>query len=103
MQKVIPHDLPKDKAKRVIDKAVATYTEDAAQYSPDFKWVNDSTAKLTLTVMRKQITADIKLNDKDVTLDVTVPPAFKIFEKKALSLVDEEVQKWLRKAKKGEI
>ena len=103
MKKVIPHDLDKAKAKKVIDKAVEAYADDAAQYSPDFKWINDSTAKLTLTVMRKQITADITLNDKDVTLDVTVPPAFKIFEKKALSLVDEEVKKWLKKAKAGAI
>lgn len=103
MKKVIPHDLNQATAKRVIDKAVAEYSKAGAEFNPTFKWVTDSTAKLSLTILKKTIEADITLGAADVTVDVTVPAAFKLFEKKALDTIDAEVQKWLKKAKKGEI
>lgn len=103
MQKVIGHDLDKAKAKKVIDKAVAEYTGKYPQYKPSFEWLDHNTAKLSLTAMGATITAGITLNDSNVTVDLEVPKKFKLFEGAAMKAIDEEVQKWLKKAKSDKI
>lgn len=103
MKKVISHDLGQDKAKKVINRAAQEYSDKYPEYQPTFMWKSDSQAVLSLTVMRKSISATITLHPTNVEVELEVPPAFKMFEGKAMSAIDGEVQKWLKKAKSGKI
>lgn len=103
MKKIIRHDIPHDTAKRVIDKAVAQYKGKFPQYKPSFEWTGDNNGTINLTAFGKTITADITLRAGEIEVNLTVPPAFKMFEGAALKAIDEEVEVWLKKAKSGKV
>jgi hypothetical protein len=104
MKYAVKHDLEDlDRVKTVIDKAYESYSKRLEDYSPRIKWHDDRRATVDFTVMRKKIEADFTITDNEVRIEGTIPFLFRPFEGRITKVIGEEVEKWLAKARAGEI
>ena len=103
MKHVVPHGLGFDKAKKVADAAFEAYRARFPQYKPTAKWVNDRRAEITFSVKGLTLDGALEVDEKNIEMDLDVPFILKPFKGKAISVIEEEIQNWIKKAKAGEI
>lgn len=103
MKHSVPHDLEFATAKRVTEKAFETYKEKFASYNPTMRWVNDSRAETTFSVRGTSLKGTFDILPKAIQIDLDVPFLFKMFQSKAIQIIETEIQKWIAKAKAGEV
>lgn len=103
MEHSIRHNLDKDKARKALHKAFDSYRERFAKYSPTADWQSEDRAKIGFSA--KGITLDgvVELTDEEVIMELKVPFLLKPFRGKAVTIIDEEINKWIGKAKRGEL
>ncbi len=92
-----------DRVKTVIEKAYGSYKERLADYNPDLTWKGDRNATVSFTVMKKTIETDFEITTDEIRIEGNIPFLFKPFESKIEKVVGGEVDKWIEKAKSGEI
>lgn len=102
MKHVVPHDLGQERAKQIAQAAFNSYKERYAKYSPKARW-NDNHADIDFSVKGVSLTGAIDVTPRSIEMDLDVPFLFKPFKGKALSLIDQEIKKWLAKAEAGEV
>lgn len=103
MKHVVHHGLGFDTAKKVADRAFAAYKERFAQYHPHAHWVNDKRAEITFKVKGISLNGTLEVNERDIEMDLDVPFMLRPFKGTAIKLIEEEIDNWVEKAKKGEI
>ena len=103
MKHVVHHGLGFDTAKKVAHAAFASYKERFAHYHPNAKWVSDTRAEITFKVKGVALTGELEVNERDIEMDLEVPFVLRPFKGKAIGLIEEEIQKWVAKAKSGEL
>lgn len=99
----VSHDLAPDVAKRVLEKALESYKERFPEYSPTSAWKGDSRVDVGFSVKGMKIDGRIDLVPGKIEMDLDVPFLLKPFKKQAIELVEAQIQKWIGKAKAGEI
>lgn len=87
----------------VVEKAYSAYEERLRDYRPSMSWVGDKRAKIGFTVMSQSVTAELEFDDKELRIDGKVPFLFRPFQGKIESVLGREMDKWLQKARDGEI
>ncbi len=99
----VTHDLDFETAKRVAEKAFESYSQRFADYSPTMDWVTDKKAKIGFKAKGVSLDGSITLQDKAIEMGLDVPFLFKPFKKRAIQIIEDEIEKWIAKAKAGEI
>ncbi len=87
----------------VVEKAYLAYEARLSDYKPKIEWVSDERATIAFTVMSQSITAVVEFDEKELRIDGKVPFLFKAFEGKIEKVLGNEMNKWLEKARAGEI
>ena len=103
MKHIIKHDLDPALARKVAEKASERYTEKFAKYDAKTTWVNDDRADITFKVKGVSASASVEMAPGQIEVDMNVPLILRPFKKMAISVVDETIQKWIAKAKNGEL
>lgn len=103
MKHVVHHGLGFETARKVTDAAFASYQERFQQYHPQARWLDDRRAEITFKVKGISLAGSIEVDEKDIAMDLDVPFVLRPFKGKAIGLIEEEIQKWVAKAKKGEL
>lgn len=104
MKYSVQHGLPdRSKVRVVVEKAYVAYQERLSDYKPKIEWQSDDRATIGFTVMSQSIAAAVEFDDQELRIDGKVPFLFKPFEKKIESVLGNEMEKWLVKARAGEI
>lgn len=103
MKHVVHHGLGFEKAKKVTEAAVGSYTERFQKYDPKISWKSDRKAQIIFTVKGVSLEGVLEVGDKDIEMDLDVPFLLRPFKGKAISVIEEEIKKWIAKAKAGEI
>jgi hypothetical protein len=103
MKHVVHHGLGFETARKVTDAAFSSYKERFQQYQPEARWLDDRRAEITFKVKGIALTGSIEVDEKDIAMDLDVPFVLRPFKGKAIGLIEEEIQKWVAKAKKGEL
>lgn len=104
MDYTVKHGLTdRSKVRQVVEKAYEAYKERLANNDPTLTWDGDNAAKIGFTVMGKSLVTDVKIDDDTLNITGKIPFLFKPFEKKILGIVSGEVEKWLAKARAGEM
>lgn len=103
MKHTVAHDLGRAQAKRVAEAAIGSYSERFANYSPSCQWTSDYTAAIGFSVKGVKLRGAIGVNERDIELDLDVPFLLRPFKGQALQVIEEEIRKWISKAKAGEI
>jgi hypothetical protein len=103
MKHYIPHGLDLPLAKKATQKAFETYKAKFADYNPTEKWVSDTRAEIGFQAKGIKLSGSIELEPKRIGLELEVPFLLKMFQGKAIAIIEEEIKEWVEKARKGEL
>lgn len=103
MKHSVSHDLDLAVAKRVTEKAYEEYKTKFAQYNPSMRWVNDTRAEATFSVKGTNLKSTFDIKPREIQIDLDVPFLFKMFQGKAIQIIETEIKKWIVKAKAGDV
>ena len=104
MQHIIKHDLSPELAKKAAEKAADHYTEKWAKYDAQTTWLSDNQAEISFHLKGVNVTASIDMQPGQVVIDMQkVPLLLRPFRNMALDVVQRTMEKWIVKAKNGEL
>lgn len=103
MKHVVSHDLDEAKAKKVAESAFDSYKARFSEYNPSVTWASSKRADISFKVKGITLKGGVDIKPSSYELDLDVPFLLKPFKGKALSVIEDEIKKWIGKAKKGEI
>lgn len=90
-------------AKKATEKAFAGYKERFASYNPTADWVSDTRAEIGFSAKGVKLDGAVELEPDRIVLELEVPFLFRMFQGKALKIVEEEITEWIERAKAGEL
>ncbi len=103
MKHTIDTGLDKARSKKAIDRAMDEYKRRFAEYTPRYDWTTDDAGEFSFNAKGIKLGGTIKVRDHKVDVDMDVPFLFKIFQGRAMQVIEDQVVFWVEKAKKGEI
>jgi hypothetical protein len=103
MKHEMAHDLSQDLARKVAERAFASYREKYADFAPTLTWVSDTAAKASFSAKGVELKGTVELAPGKITLDLDVPFMLRMFQSKAVSIIERELTTWHERAKRGEI
>lgn len=103
MKHDIPHDLDKDLARKAAQKAVEAYGERFKDYKYTSNWVHDDKVDIGFTVTGRRLEGSLTVEANKMVFELEVPFIFRVFSGKAIDIVDREANKWIDKARNGEL
>lgn len=103
MKHSVPHDLSLALAKKAADAALQSYKERFAEYDPQISWVNERLAEVNFRAKGLSMKGTFEIRDNAVDMDMEVPLLLRPFKNKALAVIEEQIQKWIDKARRGEL
>jgi hypothetical protein len=103
MKHTVVHGLGREQAKKVAEAAWQSYSARFAQYSPSCNWVSEYNAQIGFKAKGMAIAGSIEVEDKNILIDLEVPFLLRPFKSVALNVIEEEIQRWVKKSKAGEL
>lgn len=103
MKHVINHSLDPAMARKATEKAFDAYKERFSEFSPTASWVTDNRAEISFNAKGIKLDGAIELRPSEIELELDVPMLFRPFKKKALGVIEEQIQHWIGKAEAGEL
>ena len=103
MKHSISHDLDAATARRVAERALSSYQTRFPDADPRVTWTDAKTAELQFKIKGVKLSGTVVLQAKTIEVELDVPLLFRPFRKKAISVVEQEILKWIAEAKAGRI
>lgn len=103
MKHVVKHDLSPELAKKAAEAAIERYTTKWQKYDAKAEWRSESHAEISFKVKGVSAKATVDMEPNQLVIDMQVPLVLRPFKNKALSVIEEVIQKWIDKAKNGEL
>ena len=103
MKHAVLHDLGQDEARKVAEAAFNSYKARFAEYNPTVTWSNQRHADISFKVKGVKLKGGVEIKDSSYDLELNVPFLLRPFKGKALGVIEEEIKKWIKKAKAGEL
>ena len=103
MKHTIDTGLDRTLSKKAIEKAMDAYKARFADYDPRFDWTGDDRGEFSFSAKGIKLQGNIVVRDRQVDVDMHVPLLFRVFQGKAMDVIEEQVNLWVEKAKRGEL
>ncbi len=103
MKHSVPHTVGQEMAQKVTRAALKSYAERFSEYQPRVTWQTEDQASVGFSVKGMSLSGQVKVRESTIDLEMDVPFLFKPFQKVAMSKIEEEIDGWMAKAKRGEI
>lgn len=103
MRHRITHDLPDELAKKAVSAAIDSYSARFEKYDVTAGWSADNRAFVRFSAKGVTLEGTLTLEPGAVVFEMDVPFLLKPFAGKAKDKVEEHVQRWIDKAKAGEL
>lgn len=103
MKHSVGHDLDPETARKVARHALEGYAKKFEQYNPRVDWLGQDAAQVSFSAKGLTVKGKVDLLPKEIVIDISVPFALKLFQGKAVSVVEREIREWVDKAKRGEM
>lgn len=103
MKHTIDTGLDFARSKKAIDKAMEAYKARFSEYSPRYDWVEDDRGEFSFSAKGVKLSGTIVVRDRRVDVDMQVPLLFRVFQGKAMDVIEEQVKMWVEKARRGEL
>jgi hypothetical protein len=91
----VPHKLDPDGARAAVEKAFDHYRTRYAAYNPKLKWIDDQHAEVSFTAKGVGLVGTLTLGQGQIVMDAKVPFLLRPFTKKAVAVIESELQRWL--------
>ncbi|MCO4743204.1 MAG: polyhydroxyalkanoic acid system family protein [Proteobacteria bacterium] len=99
----IPHDLGLELGRKVTARALESYRDDFAEYSPQGRWVSADRAEVSFSVAGKTLAGAVDVKARVIELELKVPFLFRPFKSIAIGVIENEIREWINRAKAGEL
>ena len=103
MKHTIAHDLSPALAKKATERAFAAYAARFTEYNPVVTWTGETHASISFKVKGVSLKGTFELVPRAVEMNLDVPFVLKLFQKRAIEVIDGEVREWLEKARTGQL
>jgi hypothetical protein len=103
MKHTIHTGLEKTLSKKAIEKAMEVYKARFGEYEPRFDWTSLDEGRFSFHAMGTKLEGRIGVRDGAIDVDMHVPLVLRIFQGKAMNVIEEQVRVWVEKAKRGEL
>lgn len=101
MKQEISHDLGEAQAKVVAEKALASYQKRFSEYNPQAVWKDPRRAEISFSVKGFSLAGSLLVSAHAITLELDVPLILRPFQGQAMTVIEKEIQAWIKKAKSG--
>jgi hypothetical protein len=102
MKHTIPHGLAPHMALKAAHHAFDAYVARFAAHSPSVSWSGNQ-ADIRFVANGVTLTGRLGVMPSAFELELTVPMLFRMFEGKAVKVIEEEVRAWVEKARLGQL
>lgn len=103
MKHSVGHDLDQEMARKVARHALEGYAKQFEQFNPSVSWLGEDAAQVAFSAKGLTVKGKVDLLPKQIVIDLSVPFALKLFQGKAIKVVESEIREWVDRAKKGEL
>ena len=103
MRQRVRHDLAPELARRVAEGAFASYAARYAKYHPKLAWQSATLATASFHAKGITVGGTIELEPGAIAFELEVPWLLRIFEGRAIAIVEREVHAWEQAALRGEL
>ena len=103
MKKEIAHGLSDELARKTADCAFETYRQQFARFEPTLVWSSSRRAELTFSAKGITLNGLIELAPGTIAVDLKVPLLLRPFQKRAIAVIERELQLWIERAKNGQL
>lgn len=103
MKHAVPHDLGLDKATEVAKAALDSYAKRFADYNPTATWISERKANIGFSAKGVSLKGSLEVGASAIDMDLEVPFLLRPFKGKAIGIIEEEIRRWIGKAKNGEL
>lgn len=103
MKHFVSHDLGQERAKKVADEALRSYSQKFPNYSPKTTWVTPNRADISFRVKGMTLGGSLEVLEESIAMDLDVPFLLRPFKGQALGVIEGEIKEWIAKAKAGQI
>ena len=103
MKHSVAHALDMDRARQAAQCALDAYAQQLAKYDPKVDWANADTAQISFSVKGFTLNGSLAVAARSIDIDLDVPFVLRPFKKKATTIIENEVETWLKKAEHGEL
>ena len=103
MKRAVKHGMADvDRVRAALDGAYKANADRLSPYSPRMVWNGARAVRVSVTVMTKPIVTDFTITDDEVIVESKIPFLFSHFEGRIMSVLGEQLETWLAKARAGE-
>lgn len=103
MKHSMHHDLGIALARKATRRALETYRANFSEYDPRGAWIDEDHAQVQFTVLGKTLKGTVEVKPSEVLLELDVPLIFRAFRSIAMKVVEDEINQWLDRARRGEL
>jgi hypothetical protein len=103
MKHAVKHDLSQDLAKKAALKAWESYSQRFSKYNPQANWTSDTHADISFQAKGISLKGSLMLEPGQIVMNLDVPFVLRVFQKKAVQVIDEEINTWVGRARAGEL
>jgi hypothetical protein len=102
MKHKVPHSLGLERAKAVANAAWQSYAERFASYHPTLEWETEQRGLIGFHAKGVSLKGSLEIQPESFDLELEVPFLLKPFRGKAISVIEEEIRRWIDKEKAGQ-
>ena len=103
MKHRVPHALGRERAKAVADAAWKSYAERFASFSPTLDWETPEHGRIGFRAKGVSLKGSLEIQADAFELELDVPFLLKPFRGKAISVIEEEINRWIEKENAGQL
>ena len=103
MKHKVPHHLGRENARKVAEAAWETYSKRFAEFNPTLTWTSESRGEIGFRAKGITLSGALEVLDDSIDLELEVPFLLRPFKGKAIAIIEEETQAWIRKSEDGEL
>lgn len=101
MKHTLPHRASSAAMHDALDQAFASYQQRYQSYQPQLSWQDAENASFKFTVKGITLNGKVKIDPGALTVEIDVPFMFRLFQKKAVEVVEREASPWITLAEKN--
>jgi Putative polyhydroxyalkanoic acid system protein (PHA_gran_rgn) len=99
MKHSVNHDLGRQRAREVAQKALAEYAVKFSKYNPRANWVSPDRAEISFAVKGMTLSGTLEVTDHSIDMELEVPFLLRPLRGQALRVIEGEIREWIDKAK----
>jgi hypothetical protein len=103
MKHTVRHGLDHGLAQKALHAAWKSYSERFSEYNPKANWKSDDEAEIEFSAKGIKLGGTLAVRGPNIEMEMKVPLLLRAFQGKAVQVIDEEINRWVAKAKAGEL